>query len=138
MQRKAIKYKLRSKQIWIKSKLILMHVQYTGKTDILISRKQLGISQEKFIHMYVSSLRKNKTGSLERFFLSGIGHHQYRRKTKVEILLILKFNCSKSVTLLKMKQYVDKLYDKEFTRQIKIEESEEEEEIPIMVINVSK
>ena len=115
-----------------------MHVQYTGKTDILISRKQLGISQEKFIHMYISSLRKNKTGSLERFFLSGIGHHQYRRKTKVEILLILKFNSSKSVTLLKMKQYVDKLYDKEFTRQIKIEESEEEEEIPIMVINVSK
>ena len=37
-----------------------------------------------------------------------------------------------------MKQQVDKLYDKEFTRQIKIEESEEEEEIPIMVINVSK
>ena len=28
-----------------------------------------------------------------------------------------------------MKQYVDKLYDKEFTREIKIEESEEEEEI---------
>ena len=138
MQRKAIKYKLRSKQIWIKSKLILMHVQYTGKTNILISRKQLGISQQKFIHMYISSLRKNKTESLERFFLSGIGHHQYRRKTKVEILLILKFNCSKSVTLLKMKQYVDKLYDKEFTREIKIEESEEEEEIPIMVINVSK
>ena len=138
MQRKAIKYKLRSKQIRIKSKLIFMHVQYMVKTNILISRKQLGISQEKFLHLYVSSLRKNKTGSLERFFLSGIGHHQYRRKTDLEILLILKFNCSKSVTLLKMKRYVDKLYDYEFTREIKIEESEDEKEIPIVVINVSK
>ena len=37
-----------------------------------------------------------------------------------------------------MKQYVDKLYDYEFTREIKIEESEDEKEIPTVVINVSK
>ena len=37
-----------------------------------------------------------------------------------------------------MKRYVDKLYDYEFTREIKIEESEDEKEIPTVAINVSK
>ena len=81
LQRKAMKYKLRSKEIKIKSKLILTYVQYAAEANILISRKQLGISQEKVLDMYISSLRKKKTGSLERFFLLSIGHHQYRQDT---------------------------------------------------------
>ena len=81
MQRKAMKYKLRSKQINIKSELILMYVQYALKANILMSRKQLGISQEKFINIYISSLRKKKAGSLERLFLLSIGHHQYRQES---------------------------------------------------------
>ena len=57
MYRKTIKYKLRSKQIKFQSKFILIHVQYA---NILMSRKQFGISQEEFPDMYISSF------SLER------------------------------------------------------------------------
>ena len=49
MQMKALKYKLRLKQIKNQSKLILMHVQYMLKTNILTPRKQLGIFLEKFL-----------------------------------------------------------------------------------------
>ena len=61
-------------------KLILMHVQCAFRVNILMSRKQLGISQEKFLDMCISSLRKKKAGSNERFFLLSIGHHQYRQE----------------------------------------------------------
>ena len=60
MHRKTIKYKLRSKQIKFQSKFILIHVQYALKANILMSRKQFGISQEEFPDMYISSF------SLER------------------------------------------------------------------------
>ena len=53
-QRKAMKYKLRLKQIKIKSKLTLMYVQYALKANILMSRKQLDMSQEKFLDMFIS------------------------------------------------------------------------------------
>ena len=77
MQRKAMNYKLTLKQ---NSKLILMHVQYALKANVLMSRKQLGISQEKFLDMIISSLRKKKAGSLERFFLLSIRDHHYHQK----------------------------------------------------------
>ena len=51
----------------------------------------------------------------------------------LEIALILKFSCSKSLIFLKMKQFVNELYDYEFTAEVKIKESEDEEEIPTMV-----
>ena len=77
MQRKAMNYKLTLKQ---NSKLILMHVQYALKANVLMSRKQLGISQEKFLDMIISSLRKKKAGSFERFFLLSIRDHHYHQK----------------------------------------------------------
>ena len=49
--------------------------------------------------------------------------------------MIQKFNCSKSITFLKFKQTVDELYDYEFIGEVKIEEIEDEEEIPTMVID---
>ena len=75
MHGKAIKYKLRS----ILSQLILMHLQYVFKANILMPQKQLSISQEKLLEMYIN-LRKKKAGLLERFFLVSIGHYQYRLK----------------------------------------------------------
>ena len=47
----------------------------------------------------------------------------------LETTLILKFNCSKSITFLKMKKFFNKVHDYEFAGEVKIEESEEEEEI---------
>ena len=52
----------------------------------------------------------------------------------MEIPLVLKFNFCKSITFLKMKQFVNELCDYEFTRKFKIEESGDEKEIPTMVI----
>ena len=51
----------------------------------------------------------------------------------LEISLILKFNCSKSVTFLKMKKFVNERYYYEFTGQD--QKSEDEEEILAMVID---
>ena len=58
-----------------------MHVQYALRVNILMSRKQLGKSQEKFLDIYISSLRKKKAGSLERFFLLSIVYQQCRQET---------------------------------------------------------
>ena len=49
--------------------------------------------------------------------------------------MILKFSCSKSITFLKIKQFVNKLFVYEFTGEVKIEEIEDEEEIPTMVLD---
>ena len=49
--------------------------------------------------------------------------------------MILKFSCSKSITFLKIKQFVNKLFVYEFTGEVKIEEIEDEEEIPAMVLD---
>lgn len=40
-----------------------------------------------------------------------------------------KFNCSKSPTFLNVKQIVNKMYDYEFTGEVKIEENEDSGEI---------
>ena len=47
--------------------------------------------------------------------------------------LILKF-CSKSLSFLKVKQFVNEMYDHEFTGKVKIEDREDEEETLAMVI----
>ena len=48
--------------------------------------------------------------------------------------LILKF-CSKSLSFLKVKQFVNEMYDHEFTGKVKIEDREDEEETLAMVID---
>ena len=53
----------------------------------------------------------------------------------LEIPLIIKFNCFKLVTFLKMRQFVSELYDCEFNGEAKIDESEDEEEMLTMVID---
>ena len=54
----------------------------------------------------------------------------------LEILLVLKLNCSKSITFLKTTKFVNELYDYEFTRKVKIEKSEDEEEILTVKIKI--
>ena len=51
----------------------------------------------------------------------------------LEIPLMIKFKCTKSITFLKMKKVISELYDYEYTREGKSEESEEEDEIPTFV-----
>ena len=53
----------------------------------------------------------------------------------LEIPLILQFNCSKSIKFFKLKQFVNELHDYEFSGEVKIEENEDEEEIPTMAID---
>ena len=81
-----------------------------------MSPKQLGISQEKYLNMYISSLRKKKAGSLER--LSAITNTVRRPGNPID---------TKSITFLKRKQLVNGLYNYEFTEEVKIEENENEE-----------
>ena len=53
----------------------------------------------------------------------------------LEIPLILQFNCSKSINFFKLKRFVNELHDYEFSGEVKIEENEDEEEIPTIVID---
>ena len=89
-----------------------------------MSRKHLDISQEKFLDRYISSLRKKKAESLERFCFNSV----MRPENPVD-------NCFKFVSFLMMKQVVNELNDYEFKGEVKIEESKNEEEIPTMVID---
>ena len=98
MQRKAIKYNLRSKQIKIESKLIPMHVQYALKTNTLMPRKQL---QEIFRHLYF--FIKKEEGWITGMVLSLKYQPSLRQSVGLEISLILKLNLSKFIAFLKMK-----------------------------------
>ena len=49
--------------------------------------------------------------------------------------MIIKFNCYKSITFLKITQFVNDLYDYELTGEVKIEENEDKEEITTIVID---
>ena len=53
----------------------------------------------------------------------------------LQITLIIKFNCFKLVTFVKMKKFVSELCDYEFNGEAKIDESENEEEMLTMVID---
>ena len=53
----------------------------------------------------------------------------------LEITVMLKSNCSNSKTFINMKQFVNKLSDYKFTSETRIEEIEDEEEIPTMVLD---
>ena len=49
--------------------------------------------------------------------------------------MILKLDYSKSKSFLKLKQFVNELCDYESTRKVNAEESEDEEEIPAILIS---
>ena len=53
----------------------------------------------------------------------------------LQIPLIIKFNCFKLVTFLKVKKIVSELHDYEFNGEAKIRESEDEDEMLTMVID---
>lgn len=121
-----MKYMFISKQINIRSKLTLMHVQYTLKANIVMSLKQLGL-KETSRHVYIFITKK------EVWITGKVRSVKYwpspTPSRGLQILLMQKFNCSKSPTFLNVKQIVNKMYDYEFTGEVKIEENEDRGEI---------
>ena len=121
-----MKYMFISKQINIRSKLTLMHVQYTLKANIVMSLKQLGLKEtSRHVYIFITKREVWITGKVP-----SVKYWPSPTPSRVlQILLIQKFNCSKSPTFLNVKQIVNKMYDYEFTGEVKIEENEDRGEI---------
>ena len=110
-----------------------MYVQYVLRAYFDVTKRVGHIPREISRHVYF--FIKKKEGCINGKVLSVKYQPSPIPSAGLEIPMILKFNCSKSGTFLKMKQLVNELFDYEFTGNVKIEQNEDEEEIPKMVID---